>query len=165
MNSYFFCCSLVFQAQFFLKIINLKTPCVHFDMVDVLEYSHILGNVWIFFWHSNLLGHVKHIQSTLVEHVKKKFTWIFYEIFFHVECSCSPNNILVSYEGIFNWNILQFTIKNTYGCFNISHKKFSLLNKNENLKVCRFCILFIKVIKISNIPKYANYFRFYFLVL
>jgi hypothetical protein len=44
----------------------------------------------------------KHIQSTLGEHVKKIFTWIFYEIFFHVECSCSPNKILVSYEGIFN---------------------------------------------------------------
>jgi hypothetical protein len=108
-------------------------------MVDVLKYLHLLRMFEYSFDMATSWDMSKHIQSTLGEHVKKVFTWIFYEIFFHAECSCSPNNIIVSYKEFLIEIFCNLLLKTPYSCFNISHKMCSLLNKNENLKVYRFC--------------------------
>jgi hypothetical protein len=63
-----------------------------------------------------------------------------------------------SYEGKFEWNLLQLVINNTYICLNILDVLcFSLLNKYENFKVCKFCQILHFVLKhYYNFRSYQN---------
>jgi hypothetical protein len=56
------------------------------------------------------------------------------------------------------WNILQLVIKNTYSCPNRSHVLYySLLNKYENFKLCKICLIFHFTLKIYyNFESYQN---------
>ncbi len=55
------------------------------------------------------------------------------------------------FEIMFEWNLLQLVIKNTYSCPNI------LLNKYENFKVCKFCRILYFILKAyHNFESYKN---------
>jgi hypothetical protein len=95
------------------------------------------------FWHLMVIWGCKYVDRNQRDYFTKGLTILF---------------IYFSYEWIFEWIFLQLVIKNTYSCPNTPHIScYSLLNKYEFFKVCKFCQILDFILKIyHNIESYKN---------
>ncbi len=95
--------------------------------------------VFIALFHYQVLDGCRYTQRSQQKYFTKRL-WNLFSFF------------TFSYKRIFEWNLLQLVIKNTYSCPNRSHVLCeSLLNKYEFFKMCRFCQILCFILKIYHV--------------